>query len=118
MAKSLHEVKIDERKQSKPNLITDSDYFLRDKEKERELGYPNTIDITGMTVSSQEEANDVKVKSLQKQLEDMTKMLDTLKQEADKETEKTVTKKDAGNKIKKDETVNDTKQTGVNGDNQ
>ena len=37
MAKSLHEVKNDERKQNKPNLITDSDYFLRDKEKEKEL---------------------------------------------------------------------------------
>lgn len=93
MVKSLHEVKIDERKQSKPNLLTDSDYFLRDKEKEKELGYPNTIDITGMTVSSQEEANDVKVKALQKQLEDMTKMLDTLKQETTDEVEKTGTKR-------------------------
>lgn len=118
MAKSLHEVKIDERKQSKPNLITDSDYFLRDKEKERELGYPNTIDITGMTVSSQEEANDVKVRALQKQLEDMTKMLDSLKQEATDEVAVAGVKKGAGNKNKKDETVNNTEQTVVNGDNQ
>ena len=109
MAKSLHEVKIDERKQSKPNLITDSDYFLRDKEKEKEMGYPNTIDITGMTVSSQEEANDVKVKSLQKQLEDMTKMLDTLKQEATIVTED---KKPNGNKNKKE----DTAETANNGE--
>ena len=35
MAKSLYEVKMDERKKSKPNLITDADYFLRDKEKEK-----------------------------------------------------------------------------------
>ena len=104
MAKSLHEVKIDERKQTKPNLITDSDYFLRDKEKEKEMGYPNTIDITGLTTSTQEEANDVKVKALQKQLEDMTKMLDSLKQEA------TNTKTNV-NKTKK---VEDT----TNGDNQ
>lgn len=93
MAKSLHEVKIDERKQNKPNLLTDSDYFLRDKEKEKEMGYPNTIDITGLTVSSQEEANDVKVKSLQKQLEDMSKMLDALKQETSDEVEKSGTRK-------------------------
>lgn len=107
MAKSLHEVKIDERKQSKPNMLTDSDYFLRDKEKEKLLGYPNTIDITGMTTSSQEEANDVKVKALQKQLEDMTKMLDTLKQDTSDEAEKTNTRKGNSNKNKKDETVND-----------
>lgn len=85
MAKSLHEVKNDERKQNKPNLITDSDYFLRDKEKEKELGYPNTIDITGLTTSSQEEANDIKVRDLQKQLEDMTKLLDSLKEQTNKE---------------------------------
>lgn len=118
MAKSLHEVKIDERKQNKPNLLTDSDYFLRDKEKEKEMGYPNTIDITGMTVSSQEEANDVKVRALQKQLEDMTKMLDSLKQEATEEVAVSGVKKGASNKNKKDETVNDTEQTVVNGDNQ
>ena len=111
MAKSLHELKIDERKQNKPNLITDSDYYLRDKEKEKELGYPNTIDITGMTTSSQEEANDVKVKALQKQLEDMTKMLETLKQETTTETEKAGVKNSNVNKNKKEDTV-------INGDNQ
>ena len=110
MAKSLHEVKIDERKQSKPNMLTDSDYFLRDKEKEKAMGYPNTIDITGLTTSTQEEANDVKVKALQKQLEDMTKMMNSLKQETSSEVEK------AG--IKKSVTNKDTKQTEVNGDNQ
>ena len=111
MAKSLHELKIDERKQNKPNLITDSDYYLRDKDKEKELGYPNTIDITGMTVSSQEEANDVKVRALQKQLEDMTKMLDSIKQEATAETEKAGIKNSNVNKNKKEDTV-------INGDNQ
>lgn len=118
MAKSLHELKIDERKQNKPNLITDSDYYLRDKEKEKELGYPNTFDITGMTVSSQEEANDVKVKALQKQLEDMTKMLDSIKQETSSEAEKASVKKSTVNRNKKDETVADTEQTTINGDNQ
>lgn len=81
MAKSLYEVKMDERKKSKPNLITDADYFLRDKEKEAELGNPNTIDITGLTTSSQEEANDIKVRDLQKQLADMSKLIDNLKEQ-------------------------------------
>ena len=82
MAKSLYEVKMDERKKSKPNLITDADYFLRDKEKEAELGNPNTIDITGLTTSSQEEANDNKVRDLQKQLADMSQLIDSLKEQA------------------------------------
>lgn len=73
--KSLHEVKTEERKTSNPNMLTDSDYYLRDKEAESQNGYPNTIDITGLTSSSQEEANDIRVKSLTKQLDDMAKML-------------------------------------------
>lgn len=76
--KSLHEVKTEERKTSNPNMLTDSDYYLRDKEAEARNGYPNTIDITGLTTSSQEEANDLKVKSLTKQLEDMAKMLEDI----------------------------------------
>lgn len=76
--KSLHEVKTEERKTSNPNMLTDSDYYLRDKEAEARNGYPNTIDITGLTSSSQEEANDIRVKSLTKQLEDMAKMLEEL----------------------------------------
>ena len=89
MAKSLYEVKMDERKKSKPNLITDADYFLRDKEKEAELGYPNTIDITGLTTSSQEEANDIKVRDLQKQLADMSNLIDSLKEQGNNELAKT-----------------------------
>ena len=85
MAKSLYEVKMDERKKSKPNLITDADYFLRDKEKEAEIGYPNTIDITGLTTSSQEEANDNKVRDLQKQLADMSQLIDSLKEQGNNE---------------------------------
>ena len=88
MAKSLYEVKMDERKKSKPNLITDADYFLRDKEKEAELGYPNTIDITGLTTSSQEEANDNKVRDLQKQLADMATLIDSLKEQGNTELAK------------------------------
>ena len=88
MAKSLYEVKMDERKKSKPNLITDADYFLRDKEKEAELGYPNTIDITGLTTSSQEEANDNKVRDLQKQLADMANLIDSLKEQGNTELTK------------------------------
>ena len=88
MAKSLYEVKMDERKKSKPNLITDADYFLRDKEKEAELGYPNTIDITGLTTSSQEEANDNKVRDLQKQLADMANLINSLKEQGNTELAK------------------------------
>ena len=88
MAKSLYEVKMDERKTSKPNLITDADYFLRDKEKEAELGNPNTIDITGLTTSSQEEANDNKVRDLQKQLADMSELINSLKEQGNTELAK------------------------------
>ena len=88
MAKSLYEVKMDERKKSKPNLITDADYFLRDKEKEAELGNPNTIDITGLTTSSQEEANDNKVRDLQKQLSDMSELLASFKEQGNTELAK------------------------------
>lgn len=88
MSKSLYEVKMDERKKSKPNLITDADYFLRDKEKEAKLGYPNTIDITGLTTSSQEEANDNKVRDLQKQLSDMSELIASLKEQGNTELAK------------------------------
>lgn len=43
--KSLHELKQATSKK-KNNTLTDSDYFLRDKEAEALAGYPNTIDIT------------------------------------------------------------------------
>ena len=98
MAKSLYEVKMDERKKSKPNLITDADYFLRDKEKEAELGNPNTIDITGLTTSSQEEANDNKVRDLQKQLADMANLIDSLKEQGNSELAKKTNNSKQGNK--------------------
>lgn len=44
--KSLYEVKMDGVKKKNPNTITDSDYFLRDKEEEAKKGYPNTINMT------------------------------------------------------------------------
>lgn len=102
MAKSLYEVKMDERKKSKPNLITDADYFLRDKEKEAELGYPNTIDITGLTTSSQEEANDIKVRDLQKQLADMSKLIDNLKEQGNNELAKTKNSKQPAKEVEGD----------------
>ena len=98
MAKSLYEVKMDERKKSKPNLITDADYFLRDKEKEAELGNPNTIDITGLTTSSQEEANDNKVRDLQKQLADMANLINSLKEQGNTELAKKTTNSKQVNK--------------------
>lgn len=47
MAKSLHELK-EEKTKKDSNIITDSDYFLRDKEEERKNGkaLKNTIDMT------------------------------------------------------------------------
>ena len=44
--KSLHEAKLEERKKKNKNIITDMDYFFRDKEAEKAKGYPNTIDMT------------------------------------------------------------------------
>lgn len=102
MAKSLYEVKMDERKKSKPNLITDADYFLRDKEKEAELGNPNTIDITGLTTSSQEEANDNKVRDLQKQLADMSELIANLKEQGNTELAKKSNPKQASKEVEGD----------------
>ena len=104
MAKSLYEVKMDERKKSKPNLITDADYFLRDKAKEAELGYPNTIDITGLTTSSQEEVNDNKVRDLQKQLADMSELIANLKEQGNTEMTKTSGVKQSTNEVAKTST--------------
>lgn len=46
MAKSLYEAKIEDRKKKNKNIITDMDYFYRDKEAELKAGNPNTIDMT------------------------------------------------------------------------
>ena len=48
MAKTqlLYELKQAGMKKKNPNTITDSDYFLRDKEEEARKGYPNSIDMT------------------------------------------------------------------------
>jgi len=44
--KSLYELKQDQFKQKNKNVITDADYFLRDKKQEALEGNPNTIDMT------------------------------------------------------------------------
>ena len=44
--KSLYELKQEEFKKKNTNSITDSDYYLRDKEEEAKRGYPNSIDMT------------------------------------------------------------------------
>lgn len=44
--KSLYELKQEGLKKKNPNIVTDADYFLRDKEAEAEEGYPNTLDMT------------------------------------------------------------------------
>lgn len=46
MAKSLYEAKIEDRKKKNKNIITDMDYFYRDKVAELKAGNPNTIDMT------------------------------------------------------------------------
>jgi hypothetical protein len=43
---SLYEVKQNELKKKNANVITDADYFLRDKELEAKNGFPNSIDLT------------------------------------------------------------------------
>lgn len=44
--KSLYELKQENNKKKNPNVITDADYFLRDKAEENKQGNPNTIDMT------------------------------------------------------------------------
>lgn len=44
--KSLYELKQEQFKKKNKNVITDADYFLRDKKKEALEGSPNTIDMT------------------------------------------------------------------------
>lgn len=44
--KSHYELKQEGFRKKNPNTITDADYFLRDKEAEAKLGYPNSLDIT------------------------------------------------------------------------
>lgn len=43
---SLHDLKKGQKKSTENNTIGDGDYFLRDKEAEEKLGYPNTHDVT------------------------------------------------------------------------
>lgn len=43
---SLYELKQEKFKQKNKNVITDADYFLRDKAQEAKEGNPNTIDMT------------------------------------------------------------------------
>jgi hypothetical protein len=44
--KSLYEAKIEERQKKNKNIITDMDYYFRDKEEEAKNGYKNTVDMT------------------------------------------------------------------------
>lgn len=48
--KSLYELKMEAKKKKNSNMITDSDYFLRDKEEEARNGSVNTIDMTPVEV--------------------------------------------------------------------
>lgn len=70
--KSLHQLKMEDTKKNKPNILTDSDYFLRDKEAERLNGYPNTVDITGNTSNSAEEVLQKKLAVLEDQIDKMS----------------------------------------------
>lgn len=44
--KSLHEAKLEDRKKKNKNIITDMDYYFRDKEAEAKNGNPNTINMS------------------------------------------------------------------------
>ncbi len=46
MATSLHDLKKGNKKSTENNTVGDGDYYLRDKAKERQLGYPNSHDFT------------------------------------------------------------------------
>lgn len=76
--KSLHQLKMEDTKKNKPNILTDSDYFLRDKEAERLAGYPNTLDITGNTSNSAEEVLQKKLAVLEDQIAKMSIEADNL----------------------------------------
>ena len=76
--KSLHQLKMEDTKKNKPNMLTDSDYYLRDKEAERLEGYPNTVDITGHTSNSAEEVLQKKLALLEDQIAKMSVEADNL----------------------------------------
>ena len=44
--KSLYQLKKEEQSKDKTEIITDADYFLRDKKEEAKNGYPNSLDVT------------------------------------------------------------------------
>lgn len=76
--KSLHQLKMEDTRKNKPNMLTDSDYFLRDKEAERFGGYPNTVDITGNTSNSAEEVLQKKLAVLEDRIVKMSSEADNL----------------------------------------
>ncbi len=76
--KSLYQLKNEENKKLKPNMITDADYYLRDKEEEKKKGYPNTVDITGNNSDSIEEALQKKLTILEHKIAEMTKNAEDL----------------------------------------
>lgn len=76
--KSLHQLKMEDTKKNKPNMLTDSDYYLRDKEAERIEGYPNTLDITGNTSNSAEEVLQKKLAVLEDNIAKMSIEADNL----------------------------------------
>ena len=71
MAKSLHDIKMEEQRKTRANIVTDSDYFLRDKDTENGI---NTLDITGATNNSAEEALTKKLLELELKIASMTKL--------------------------------------------
>ena len=76
--KSLHQLKMEDTKKNKPNMLTDSDYYLRDKDAEKLEGYPNTVDITGNTSNSAEEVLQKKLAVLEDQIAKMSIESDNL----------------------------------------
>lgn len=76
--KSLHQLKMEDTKKNKPNMLTDSDYYLRDKQSEALAGNPNTVDITGATNSSVEEVLQKKLFLLEEKIAKMTADADNL----------------------------------------
>jgi hypothetical protein len=57
MAKSLYEIKLEEKKRKNKNIITDMDYFLRDKKVEKGK---NTFNMAGEDAPVKAKSSNVK----------------------------------------------------------
>lgn len=86
---SLYELK-QRKNKDKGSILTDGDYFLRDKDDEAELGYPNTLDMTPAKTQEQMDAENAVV---QAGLDANAKALATAKIQAEEDAKLDLEKK-------------------------